>query len=227
MAEKEMVTTMVLKVDLQCHKCYKKVKKVLCKFPQIQDQTYDEKQNQVVIKVVCCSPEKIRDKICCKAGGAIKCIQIKPQPGPQGPPGPQGKQGPPGPSGPQGPPGPSGPQGPPGPSGPQGPLGPPGPSGPSGPPGPPRPQCKPTCVHVPVCPRPYPVHRNACCEDCYHGHPGGPCETGYGGAAPYIQYDGYCGRPVCGSIVTQPNTNYCVARSDCFIEENPQDCTVM
>ncbi|GKV15248.1 hypothetical protein SLEP1_g26046 [Rubroshorea leprosula] len=27
------VTTMVLNVDLQCSKCYKKVKKLLCKFP--------------------------------------------------------------------------------------------------------------------------------------------------------------------------------------------------
>ncbi|GMP75832.1 hypothetical protein CsSME_00032784 [Camellia sinensis var. sinensis] len=31
------VTTMVLKVDLQCSSCYKKIKKTLCKFPQIQD----------------------------------------------------------------------------------------------------------------------------------------------------------------------------------------------
>ncbi|KAL7244447.1 hypothetical protein ACSBR1_016656 [Camellia fascicularis] len=31
MAEK--VTTMVLKVDLQCSSCYKKIKKILCKFP--------------------------------------------------------------------------------------------------------------------------------------------------------------------------------------------------
>ncbi|KAI9124800.1 hypothetical protein K1719_004127 [Acacia pycnantha] len=36
MAEK--VTKMRLNVDLQCEKCYKKVKKVLCKFPQIREQ---------------------------------------------------------------------------------------------------------------------------------------------------------------------------------------------
>ncbi|XP_068323012.1 heavy metal-associated isoprenylated plant protein 5-like [Pyrus communis] len=77
MGEKEKVTIMVLKVDLQCQKCYKKVKKVLCKFPQIRDQKYDEKQNQVEIKVVSCSPEKIRDKIYCKGGCAIKCIKFK------------------------------------------------------------------------------------------------------------------------------------------------------
>ncbi|QHO07549.1 putative LRR receptor-like serine/threonine-protein kinase [Arachis hypogaea] len=37
MAEK--VTIMKLKVDLKCHKCYKKVKKVLAKFPHINDST--------------------------------------------------------------------------------------------------------------------------------------------------------------------------------------------
>ncbi|GKV15247.1 hypothetical protein SLEP1_g26045 [Rubroshorea leprosula] len=36
---------MELDVDLQCSKCYKKVKKLLCKFPEIRDQEYDEKAN--------------------------------------------------------------------------------------------------------------------------------------------------------------------------------------
>ncbi|KAK1588308.1 hypothetical protein Q3G72_021925 [Acer saccharum] len=68
---------MLLKVhDLECSKCYKKVKKILCKFPEIQDQVYDEKNNTVRIKVVCCSPEKIRDKICCKGRGIITSIVI-------------------------------------------------------------------------------------------------------------------------------------------------------
>ncbi|KAK1588060.1 hypothetical protein Q3G72_019497 [Acer saccharum] len=81
---------MLLKVhDLECSKCYKKVKKILCKFPhvyvfgvfvnktkEIQDQVYDEKNNTVKIKVVCCSPEKIRDKIYCKGRGIIVCIEI-------------------------------------------------------------------------------------------------------------------------------------------------------
>ncbi|KAI5332846.1 hypothetical protein L3X38_022975 [Prunus dulcis] len=149
---------MVLKVDLQCHKCYKKVKKVLCKFPQIQDQIYDEKQNQVVIKVVCCSPEKIRDRIRCKGGGAIKCIQIKEKPKEE------------------------------------------------------KPKEEKPKEEKPKTP---PPNR-------------GP-HTGYGGVALYIQYDGYYGRPVCGSYggVRSYNTNYCVARSDCFSEENPQGCTVM
>ncbi|XWS09199.1 hypothetical protein CRYUN_Cryun40dG0065400 [Craigia yunnanensis] len=50
----EKVTIMVLNVDLQCSRCYKKVKKVLCKFPQIRDQKYDEKANTVTITVGPC-----------------------------------------------------------------------------------------------------------------------------------------------------------------------------
>ncbi|XP_044462251.1 protein PYRICULARIA ORYZAE RESISTANCE 21-like isoform X2 [Mangifera indica] len=80
---KKKVVTMVLKVDLQCEKCYRKVKKVLCKYPQIQDQVYDEKQNTVTIKVVCCSPEKIKQKISCKGGESIKGIEIVPPPKPK------------------------------------------------------------------------------------------------------------------------------------------------
>ncbi|KAH6764512.1 hypothetical protein C2S51_015761 [Perilla frutescens var. frutescens] len=72
----EKVTPMLLNVDLQCPCCYKKIKKTLCKFPQIRDQVFDEKANQVAITVVCCSPEKIRDKLCCKGGKAIKSIKI-------------------------------------------------------------------------------------------------------------------------------------------------------
>nr|XP_027089316.1 protein PYRICULARIA ORYZAE RESISTANCE 21-like [Coffea arabica] len=82
MAEK--VTTMRLEVDLQCS-CSYKVKKFLCKFPQIQDQVYDEKQNLVTITVVCCSPEKIRDQLCCKGGKVIKSIEIVEPPKPKEP----------------------------------------------------------------------------------------------------------------------------------------------
>ncbi|PON74650.1 hypothetical protein TorRG33x02_246860, partial [Trema orientale] len=57
------VVIMVLKVDLTCHQCYKKV--------------YDEKQNTVTIKVVCCRPEKIVEEIICKGGESIKSIEIK------------------------------------------------------------------------------------------------------------------------------------------------------
>ncbi|GFY85059.1 heavy metal transport/detoxification superfamily protein [Actinidia rufa] len=81
----DKVTTMVLKVvDLHCDSCYKKIKKVLCKFPEIRNQEYDEKANTVKITVVCCNPEKIREKLCCKGGKTIKSIEIikKPEPKP-------------------------------------------------------------------------------------------------------------------------------------------------
>ncbi|XP_030969495.1 protein PYRICULARIA ORYZAE RESISTANCE 21-like [Quercus lobata] len=77
MAEEKKTTIMWIKVDLQCHRCRKKIKKVLCKIPQIQDQLYDEKGNYVIIKVVCCSPEKVKQKIICKGGVTIKSIEIK------------------------------------------------------------------------------------------------------------------------------------------------------
>nr|XP_008384170.2 protein PYRICULARIA ORYZAE RESISTANCE 21-like isoform X2 [Malus domestica] len=167
MGQKEKVTTMVLKVDLQCHKCYKKVKKVLCKFPQIRDQKYNEKQNQVVIKVVCCNPEKIRDKICCKGGSAIKSIKIKEPEKPKDDNKPETK-------------GDSKPEtkgdnkhecG-----------------------GKPKCDCKPKCDDKPKCDNkpkcdgkkdpvvpecPPPVR--TCCMDCCQGHAGGPCCSGYGG----------------------------------------------
>ncbi|XP_045793972.1 protein PYRICULARIA ORYZAE RESISTANCE 21-like [Trifolium pratense] len=85
----QKVAIMKLKADLQCRKCYKKVKKVLCKYPQIRDQIYDEKNGIVTIRVVCCSPEKVRDNICCSGGGIIKSIEIvqppKPKPAPEKP----------------------------------------------------------------------------------------------------------------------------------------------
>uniref|UniRef100_A0A5B6ZM43 HMA domain-containing protein n=1 Tax=Davidia involucrata TaxID=16924 RepID=A0A5B6ZM43_DAVIN len=78
-------TKMVLKVDLQCCCCSKKIKKILCKFPEIQNQEFDEKQNSVTITVVCCSPEKFRDKLYCKGGKIIICIKIIPPPPPSPP----------------------------------------------------------------------------------------------------------------------------------------------
>ncbi|CAM8893555.1 unnamed protein product [Rhodiola kirilowii] len=68
---------MILKVDLQYDCCYKKVKKLLCKFPEIGDRIFDEKSNTVMIKVICCDPEKIRCKLCNKGRGSIKSIEIK------------------------------------------------------------------------------------------------------------------------------------------------------
>ncbi|KAL9455226.1 hypothetical protein AB3S75_010607 [Citrus x aurantiifolia] len=165
MGEKK-VTIMVLKVNLQCSKCYKKVKKVLCKFPQIQEQFFDEKTNTVTIKVVCCSPEKIRDKLCCKGDGSIKTIEIlEPKPPPP-PPKPKPKPSPPPPA-PAPEPKPSPP--------------PPKPS-PSPPPPAPAPQPKPSPAPPPPpapapAPEPVPCYPpvRTCCRECYEGRGGGPC----------------------------------------------------
>ncbi|KAL6332829.1 hypothetical protein AAG906_015094 [Vitis piasezkii] len=70
-------TIMVLKVDLGCKRCYRKIKKLLCKFPEIRDQTFIEKEDTVIIKVVCCCPEKIRTKLICKGGDSIKSIEVR------------------------------------------------------------------------------------------------------------------------------------------------------
>ncbi|KAB5551568.1 hypothetical protein DKX38_008879 [Salix brachista] len=56
MAEKK-VTTMVIKVDLECEKCHRKIKKVLCRIPR--------------------DPENVREKIIFKGGEAVKSIEIK------------------------------------------------------------------------------------------------------------------------------------------------------
>ncbi|PKI60761.1 hypothetical protein CRG98_018844 [Punica granatum] len=69
MAEK--VTIMVIKVDLQCDRCYRKIRKVLCSFP-----VYDEKQNLVTITVVSCCPERILKKICSKGGKSVEKIEM-------------------------------------------------------------------------------------------------------------------------------------------------------
>ncbi|KAK3433574.1 hypothetical protein EUGRSUZ_D01461 [Eucalyptus grandis] len=74
---------MVIRVDLQCYRCYKKIKKVMCKFPEIQDQMYDEKQNTVTIKVVSCCPERILKKIASKGGKTVESIEIVPKKKPE------------------------------------------------------------------------------------------------------------------------------------------------
>ncbi|XP_062013655.1 protein PYRICULARIA ORYZAE RESISTANCE 21 [Rosa rugosa] len=222
MGEKEKVTIMILKVDLQCEKCYRKVKKVLCKFPQIRDQMYDEKNNLVIIQVVCCSPEKIRDKLCYKGGGAIKSIEIKvpEKPKPKEPEKPKDQK----PKEPEKPK--------------EKPKEPEKPK--EQPKEPEKPKEKPKEPEKPkekpkepekLKVAPPAVIVNPCCMECYGRHPGGPCQTGYGygGPAPYIEYDGYYGRPVYDSYGGGRNytTSYCVTRPDCFSEENPQACAIM
>ncbi|XP_011004523.1 PREDICTED: sperm mitochondrial-associated cysteine-rich protein-like [Populus euphratica] len=86
MAETKITTMEIKVVDLGCEKCHKKIKKVLCAIPQIQNQIYDKKANKVTITVVCCCPEKIKKEIYCKGGKAVKCIEIPPPTPPPSPP---------------------------------------------------------------------------------------------------------------------------------------------
>ncbi|KAI9187211.1 hypothetical protein LWI28_025572 [Acer negundo] len=209
MAEKKRVTLMLLKVDLQCSKCYKKVKKILCKFPQIQDQMYDEKNNTVMIKVVCCCPEKIRDKICCKGRGTIKSIEIlKP---PEKPPKPPEKPPPPKPPEEKPPP--------------------PPPKPPAEKPPPPKPPEEKPPPPKPPAPKPAPgpVPIGCCCTECSEGRGWGPCyRPCYG--QPVRYYDGYCGRPVYDSW-GGGGYRGCNCGSRCceyyFSEDNSQGCTIM
>ncbi|XP_059438200.1 protein PYRICULARIA ORYZAE RESISTANCE 21 [Corylus avellana] len=232
----ETVTTiMVLKVDLQCHRCYKKVKKILCKFPQIRDQVYDEKQNTVLIKVVCCSPEKIKEKIRCKGGDSIKSIEIVPPPPP---PKPKPVEKPPPPEKPkpvEKPPEPA-PKPPPPAEKPKPVEKPPEPA-----PKPPPPAEKPKPVEKPPAPAPKPpppaeppcipvaypppfLPIDVCCRQCYHGVGGGPCFHGHGGPPP--SYEGY-GRPVYDSYGGGGYRSCYESRCDYFSEDNPSGCTVM
>ncbi|XP_039016382.1 anther-specific proline-rich protein APG-like [Hibiscus syriacus] len=211
MADK--VTIMVLKVDLQCCRCYKKVKKILSKFPQIRDQIYDEKAKTVTIKVVCCNPEKLRDKLCCKGGGSIKSIEIKPPPKPPTPtpapaPTPKPKPEPT----PKPTPAPTPTPAPPAPI-----------PKPTPAPAPiPTPKPTPTPAPTPI-PTPAPAYppMGCCCTECYHGRGGGPCY--YGGPPPplprpcYVTY----GRPVYDNWTSGGYNSYC------YCDENPQGCSIM
>ncbi|CAF2150827.1 unnamed protein product [Brassica rapa] len=211
MAEKgkKKVTMMKLKVDLDCAKCYKKVKKVLYKFPQIRDQWFDEKSNIVVIKVVCCSPERIMDKLCSKGGGSIKTIEIiEPPKPPPAQPSQKSKEieksnqtkesekhttSAPA-TAPSHAPAPKQP----------------------GPPPPP----------VPMMPQGQPVAM--CCWPYYDGFGGGPAFYGYGMLLPQ-PYE-YYGRPVYDSWGGGPPPGYrpChLTRCNSFSEDNPQSCSIM
>ncbi|ONK60554.1 uncharacterized protein A4U43_C08F19810 [Asparagus officinalis] len=77
MAEK--ISTIILKVDLDCRRCYKKISKTICKLQEkekIQTVEFDEKNNTVTISGPF-NPKKLCKKLCCKACEAIKDIQIK------------------------------------------------------------------------------------------------------------------------------------------------------
>ncbi|KAF7847220.1 hypothetical protein BT93_L3181 [Corymbia citriodora subsp. variegata] len=70
---------MEVKVDLQCHRCHKKIKKILCGIPQVQDQTYDQAKNTVTITVAGGSPEYVRQKILSKGRCFVQAVDILPE----------------------------------------------------------------------------------------------------------------------------------------------------
>ncbi|CBI18630.3 hypothetical protein VitviT2T_014765 [Vitis vinifera] len=230
------VTTMRLRVDLECDRCYKKIKKLLCKFPEIRDQAFFEKENTVMIKVVCCSPHKIRDKLICKGGKTIKSIEIivpeKPKPPPEKPKPP-----------PEKPKEPEKPKPPPEkPKEPEKPKPPPEKPKPppeiKAPPEKPKPADPPKHVEKLPAPPPvagypqfYPVA--VCCKPCFDLGHGGPCHHSYG--IPHQRpssYDGYV------KLVPSYDESYGGWSSGCrcnrsygcrceyFTEENPA-CTIM
>jgi len=247
MAEK--VTIMKLKVDLECEKCYKKVKKLLGKYPQIRDQKFDEKENIVFITVVCCSPEKIRDKLCYKGGGSIKSIEILELPKPKAE---KPKADPPKAEKPKAEPekkkdgggekpkaepekkkdgGGEKPKAEPekkkdGGEKPKGDA--PKKEAEKPKPGPEKPKDKPAPAPLPVqphmaAPMAVPVGMLYAPPPCYEGRPVGP---GYGYGGPMFCYDGYYARPVYDSY-GGGRPCYVNRGDQYFSEENPQGCIIM
>ncbi|KAK1306941.1 hypothetical protein QJS10_CPA10g01778 [Acorus calamus] len=80
MAEKK--STIILKVDLHCHKCKKKINSILCKLQDrynIETIDYDEKKNTVTLTGPFC-PHRLAKKLCCKACKLIREIEIVDKP---------------------------------------------------------------------------------------------------------------------------------------------------
>ncbi|XXG55484.1 hypothetical protein AAC387_Pa03g3144 [Persea americana] len=168
MADK--ISTLILTVDLECCRCYKKIRKVIAKFPEIQSQIFDEKNNKVIISGPF-DPEKLKRKLCCKACKYIKDIQIKPPETPKPDPPPKPAPEPPKPAPP--PPKPAEPPKPaPEPPKPASPPPKPAPDPPKPPPDPPKPAPPPPEPVLPVPGIPVgPYAPMVCCRPCYEGYP--------------------------------------------------------
>ncbi|PHT82358.1 hypothetical protein T459_15373 [Capsicum annuum] len=246
---------MVLKVDLQCSSCYKKVKKVLCKFPQIRDQIYDEKANIVTISVLCCNPEKIRDKLCCKGGGVIKSIEIKEPIKPKEPEKPKVVEKPKEPEKPKVVEKPKEPEKPKDPE-PEKPKEPPKPKEPEKPkevqkpkepekpkesekpkeapkptPFPPAPE---PVIVMPIQGYPHQPPPGYCCDQCYGGYTGGPCYHDWYGRpvqppppAPCYDTYSYGYGPGPGPVPYGLPKGCYVNKCDYFSEENASGCSIM
>ncbi|KAI4969086.1 hypothetical protein ZWY2020_046416 [Hordeum vulgare] len=78
MAEK--ISTLILKVDLGCCPCYKKIRKILCKLQDeesIRSISYDDGKHTIAVAGPF-DPHKLSCKIRCKGGKVIKSIHIPP-----------------------------------------------------------------------------------------------------------------------------------------------------
>ncbi|XP_073103398.1 uncharacterized protein [Elaeis guineensis] len=76
------ISKLAIKVDLGCNLCYKKIQKTLCKLQERENITtisYDEKNNTVTVSGPF-DPQKLSNKLRCKACKVIKDIQIVPDP---------------------------------------------------------------------------------------------------------------------------------------------------
>nr|XP_010907553.1 protein PYRICULARIA ORYZAE RESISTANCE 21 [Elaeis guineensis] len=179
------ISTLILTVDLQCCRCYKKIKKVLCKLQdreKIQKIDYDEKNNTVTISGPF-DPHCLSKKLRCKACKVIKDIKIKPPEPPPPPPPPPPEPAPPPPPPPEpAPPPPPPPEPAPPPPPPPEPAPPPPPPPPPepAPPPPPPPEPAPPPPPAPAPPPPEPCRPKipepppaCCCRPC-------PCyQAGY------------------------------------------------
>ncbi|CAL9761078.1 unnamed protein product, partial [Musa acuminata subsp. burmannicoides] len=82
------VSTLIIEADIGCSCCYKKIRKVLCKFQvreRIQSINYNEKDNKVTISGPF-NPECLKKKLLCKLCKVAKDIKIKPDDPPPPPP---------------------------------------------------------------------------------------------------------------------------------------------
>uniref|UniRef100_A0A453LU40 HMA domain-containing protein n=1 Tax=Aegilops tauschii subsp. strangulata TaxID=200361 RepID=A0A453LU40_AEGTS len=81
--------TIIIKVDLDCARCHRKIERVLDRIREkgefvIDDIEYDEKNNKVIVKGPF-DADKLSDKLCCKACKIIKEIEIVEPPPPPPP----------------------------------------------------------------------------------------------------------------------------------------------
>lgn len=211
---------------------------------EIRDQVYDMKNSKVTIKVWCCNPEKLRDKLCCKGGKVIKSIQIV-----EDPPKPKEAEKPKAPE--KAPEKPKEAEKPKAPEKPKEEK----PKAPEKPkeeaekpkaPEKPKEAEKPTVPKAPEAPEPricgpiqgyppiplYPT--GTCCGPCSQGYGGGPCYHGYGRPVP--PPPGPCydyGRPFppppgpCYDYGYGYRGSRCCVNTDYFSDENSQGCTIM